>query len=70
MGKETNESQKHPEFSPSNLLGVKMWYKTKEEAEEACEKKEKEFKEEFIPLKDSEFPDCWWAQRKSAIKKL
>lgn len=41
-----------------------MWYKTKEEAEKACERKEKQFGVEFIVLKDSEREDCYWAQRK------
>ncbi len=47
-----------------------MWYETEEEAKEACLKKEKEFKEEFVALKDSSYPNCWWAQRKSALLKI
>lgn len=43
-----------------------MWYKTKEEAEEACKWKEKEYNTEFHALKDLEQKDCWWAQRKNA----
>ncbi len=42
-----------------------MWYETKEKAEEACIEKRKEFpNSEFFVLKDSEEPDCWWAQRR------
>lgn len=40
-----------------------MWYKTKEEAEEACKLKEVEFGREFFVEKDSEKEDCWWAVR-------
>jgi len=46
------------------------WYTTKEEAEKACEKKEKEFGQEFVVLKDSEKEGCWWAQRKNSLKNL
>lgn len=41
-----------------------MWYTTKEEAEKACEEKQKEFNKEFHVLKDAEKEDCYWAQRK------
>lgn len=41
-----------------------MWYETKEEAEEACERKRKEFNLEFYVLKDSVKENCYWAQRK------
>jgi len=43
------------------------WYSTEEEAVKAAKEKEIEFKEEFIVLKDSVQPNCYWAQRKSAL---
>jgi hypothetical protein len=44
-----------------------MWYPTIEEATKAAEQKTKYFGYEFIVLKDKEQPDCYWAQRKSAL---
>lgn len=41
-----------------------MWYKTEEEAEEACKEKELQYGVEFHVLKDSEKEDCYWATRK------
>lgn len=40
-----------------------MWYKTREEAEEACREKEKEYKQKFHVQKDSEKENCYWASR-------
>jgi hypothetical protein len=40
------------------------WYSTCEEAEKACEWKEKEYKCKFYVLKDSIAKDTYWAQRK------
>lgn len=45
---------------------VNMWYDTEMEAEEACKWKEIEYKTEFVVLKDSVQPNCYWAQRKNA----
>lgn len=41
-----------------------MWYKTREEAEEACKQKEKEYGKPFHVLKDDEMAGVYWAQRK------
>lgn len=41
-----------------------MWYKTEEEAREACKEKEKKYGIEFEVLKDSVEPECYWAQKK------
>jgi len=43
------------------------WYSTKEEAAKAAEEKEIKFKEKFIVIKDNAQPNCYWAQRKSAL---
>lgn len=43
------------------------WYSTKELAEKAAIEKTKEFKEDFVVLKDTSHPDCYWAQRKSTL---
>lgn len=43
-----------------------MWFSTKEEAEKAAERKSVEWQEDFVVVKDSEQPNCYWAQRKSA----
>ena len=45
-----------------------MWYETEDEARRVCLEKEKDFKEKFVVLKDSSHPNCWWAQRLSALK--
>lgn len=43
------------------------WYETKEEAEKACLRKEKQYGYEFYVLEDNTSKDLgiiWWAQRK------
>ena len=44
-----------------------MWYETEEEAKIACIEKERKYREEFVVLKDSSHPNCYWAQRKSSL---
>lgn len=41
-----------------------MWYKTKEEAEEACEWKELQYRTPYHVIKDDEQAGVYWAQRK------
>lgn len=41
-----------------------MWYDTREKAQEACVRYEKEYGYRFYVLKDSEDEDMYWAQRK------
>lgn len=47
-----------------------MWFSTEEEAKKDCERKEIEWGEEFIVVKDLEKEDVYWTQRKNYKKNI